>query len=96
VVAMKNLRSKTDLEKVNELKELMKQVKELQKREKELKEHFKNKLESSAKCGDTLIVIDEAKRTSLDKKELQNLLGDDLKNYEKTTVYKKISLKDVA
>lgn len=93
---MKTLRSKEDQQKANELKELLSQLKELQKREKELKEHFKSKLESSVKCGDILITIDEKSRTSLDKKELTKDLGDKIKKYEKTTTYKVISLKDVA
>lgn len=93
---MKNLRSENDKQKAIELKKLIDQMKELSKREKELKEHFKSKLESSAKCGDILVCIDERERTSLDKKELQKLLGDSIKEYEKTTTYKTISLKDVA
>ncbi len=93
---MKNLRSKNDVEKASELKDLLEDLKQMQKREKELKEYFKNKLDGVAKCGDILICIDEKNRTSLDKKELQTLLGDKIKEYEKTTTYKTISLKDAA
>ena len=93
---MKNLRSKNDQEKATELKEILSIIKELSKREKELKEHFKNKLDGAAKCGDILICVDEKSRTSLDKKELQKKLGDELKNYEKVTTYKTISLKEAA
>ena len=90
--------TKAELEKkVNELRSLKVMSEELQN---ELKSVEREVIDSMTEKNLTEEITDTAKitykqqsRTTLDKEKLTDILGDDLKPYEKTTSYKVLRIK---
>ncbi len=92
---MKTIRAKSDIEKANELFELIEARKEIERKERELKDYFKAMGEAAIKANDILITLTEKERTNLDRKALQAFMGDKLVEFETTTEYVQVDVKRV-
>lgn len=90
-------KNKDKISKANELLKLVSSRKQNEKRESELKEYFKNEIKDGVlECGNVTIIILDAKKSSLDRKGLEQEFGlEAVKAFEKITEYKKVEVRGV-
>jgi len=93
---MKTIRAKSDIQKAQELFDLIEARKEIEKKERELKDYFKAMGEVAIKANDILITLTEKERTNLDKLALTAFLGPDkIHEFETVTEYVQVDVKKV-
>lgn len=92
---MKRLRSKDAQSKAEELAEVIAQRKKADKREQALKAFFKREMAEArvAIAGDWLITLDEKTRTNLDRKKLEEEMGEEIHRFEKQTHYTMLTIR---
>ena len=98
---MKTTKTRNNIDKANRLLELRETIKELTKEEKALKAYFSDMIENDASLiVNTAIVISkhEVTRASWDNDKLKSYfsyVGQDFKNWQKTSTYSTIKLNKV-
>lgn len=96
--ALKQIKTKSEINKAQDLFSLIELRKETEKREKILKDHFRilmgNEELNNVLVGNFLITLDERKTTSIDREMLKKELGEErAKEFERETVYEILSVK---
>lgn len=83
---------------VTELAEVIEQRKLLEKKEAALKDQVKavNPKDGFIQAGNVLVVFNNKKRTTLDRKALEEKLGSEIEKFEIVTEYVQIDVKKVA
>lgn len=91
-------KSKANIKAMSELFKLRAKIKELQTQEKIIKENIMASMsENLLEGGGYMVVITDAQRSQLDKKQMIKDMGQKfVDEYTKTTFYKKLEVKEVA
>jgi predicted phage-related endonuclease len=94
---MRTIKSKWAQDAILELAALVEIRRVNERKEKDLRDMFKDEMgdDELMRVGEFILIASTRIRTDLDKKALQQRLGDELKEFEKKTEYKTLDVKTV-